>query len=262
MTYEKAKVESAVQVVERWILMRLRHQKLPNIDAVNAAIVPLLKHLNNKLFQKLPGSRASTFAQIDAPALQSLPAQEWEFATFKTVKVHIDQHIEFAGHRYSVPQALVGLELDARVTARVIELLHRGRRVASHRLNTQKGGYTTIPEHLSPAHRAHIQWTPERLIHWGETIGVGTARFVQKLLEGRRHPEHGYRASLGLLSLLKRYGKARLEAACLIALELGVSKYSHVRDILANGRDQVATEPTASWTSPEHEHVRGAAYYQ
>lgn len=259
---DKAKVESAVQVVERWILMRLRHQRLPNIDAVNEAIAPLLKRLNDKLFQKLPGSRASTFAELDAPALQSLPAQQWEFATFKTVRVHIDQHIEFQGHRYSVPQALVGLELEARVTARVIELLHRGRRVASHRLNAQKGGYTTVAEHLSAAHRAHMEWTPERLIHWGQTIGVGTGRFIQKILEERRHPEHGYRSSLGLLSLAKRYGKARLEAACLIALELGVSKYSHVRDILANGRDQVASEPTASWTSPEHEHVRGATYYQ
>jgi len=78
----------------------------------------------------------------------------------------------------------------------------------------------------------------------------------------RRHPEHGYRACLGLLSLVKRYGKARLEAACLLALELGVTKYSHVRDILANNRDQVRPQDTTQWTSPEHEHVRGPSYYQ
>jgi transposase len=101
---DKAKAESAVQVVERWILMRLRHQKFETVDEVNVAIAPLLTQLNAKPFQKLPGCRASVFAEIDAPALRALPMQAWELAVFKTVKVHIDQHIEFEGHRYSVPR--------------------------------------------------------------------------------------------------------------------------------------------------------------
>lgn len=242
--------------------MRLRHLRFATIDDVNEAIEPLLKRLNERLFQKLPGSRASVFAKIDAPALQPLPTQPWEFAVFKTVRVHIDQHVEFEGHRYSVPHALVSQQLELRITAKMIEVLHRGHRVASHVRNAHKGGYTTVADHLSAAHRAHREWTPERLIHWGESIGVGTGKFVQKLLQERRHPEHGYRACLGLLSLVKRYGKTRLEAACEVALGLGVTRYTHVRDILANGRDQLLLEPKASWVSPVHEHVRGASYYQ
>jgi len=259
---DKGKVESAVQVVERWILMRLRHQKFRTIDEVNEAIAPLLDQLNDRTFQKLPGSRASAFAQLDAPALQPLPAQMWELAVYKTVRVHIDQHIEFEGHRYSVPQSLVGQALEARVTARTVELLHHGQRVASHLRCAHKGGFTTVPEHLSAAHRAHLEWTPERLIHWGSSIGVATGSLVTRLLETRRHPEHGYRACLGLLALAKRYSKPRLEAACVVALELGTTNSTHVRDILANGRDQVAPTTTAEWTSPEHAHVRGPGYYQ
>ena len=259
---DKGKVESGVQVVERWILMRLRKQQFATIDEVNEAIKPLLTYLNDRPFQKLPGSRASCFAQIDSPALQPLPMHAWEFAVFKTVRVHIDQHVEFESHRYSVPQALVGLRLELRVTARSVEVLHRGQRVACHARCAHPGGYTTVNEHLSSAHRAHMEWTPERLIHWGETIGVATGRFVTQILEQRRHPEHGYRACLGLLSLAKRYGKSRLEAASLLALELGVTKYTQVRDMLANGRDQIHRNETDPWTSPEHEHVRGASYYQ
>ena len=259
---DKAKVESAVQVVERWILMRLRHQAFDSVDDVNEAITPLLQRLNHRPFQKLPGSRASAFAELDRPALQPLPLQAWEFAQYKSVRVHVDHHVEFEGHRYSVPQALVGLLLEARVTTRTVEILHRGQRVASHRRSAHKGGFTTISEHLSAAHRAHREWTPERLIHWGESIGVATGRIVTRLLEERRHPEHGYRACLGLLSLVKRYGKPRLEAACVLAMELGTAKYSHVRDILASGRDRQASNAVAEWTSPEHAHVRGAAYYQ
>ena len=259
---DKGKVESAVQVVERWILMRLRHQTFACVDDVNEAIAPLLELLNTRAFQKLPGSRASAFAELDSPALQPLPLQPWEFAQYKNVRVHIDHHIEFEGHRYSVPQALVGQLLEARVTVRTVEVLHRGQRVASHLRSAHKGGFTTIGEHLSAAHRAHREWTPERLIHWGDSIGVATGRTVTRLLQERRHPEHGYRACLGLLSLVKRYGKPRLEAACLVALELGTAKYSHVRDILASGRDQQQSNTSPEWTSPEHAHVRGPAYYQ
>src|SRR5471030_2147055 len=159
---DKAKAESAVQIVERWIMARLRHQQFASVHEVNQAMTPLLTRLNEKLFQKLPGSRASTFAEIDAPALLALPLQRYEMARFKTVKVHIDYHVEVERHRYSVPQTLVGQVLEARITTAVIELLHRGQRVASHARNSRAGGFTTTPEHMPAAHRAHMEWTPQR----------------------------------------------------------------------------------------------------
>ncbi len=259
---DKAKVELSVLLVQRWILACLRHQRFASVQEVNDAMAPLLTRLNNKPFQKLPGSRSSAFAQIDAPALSALPAQPWEWASFKTVRVHIDSHIEFEGHRYSVPHALVGLALELRITAHAVEVLHRGERVASHMRCAHKGGYTTVIEHLPLAHQAHAQWTPERLIAWGERIGVACAGVVTKMLERQRHPEHAYRGCLGLLSLSKRYGEPRLEVACTIALSLGSSKYTHIRDMLANGRDQVHSTSAAEWNSPVHAHVRGPSYYQ
>ena len=93
----------------------------------------------SKPFQKLPGSRASAFAELDAPALLPLPLQRYEMAHFKTVKVHIDYHVEVDGHRYSVPHALVGQVLEARITTAAVELLHRGQRVASHARNSRAG---------------------------------------------------------------------------------------------------------------------------
>jgi len=259
---DKATAESAVQVVTRWVLASLRHTVLADVHAADVAIATLLGSLNNRPFQKLEGSRASLFASLDAPALSPLPAQPWQWATFKTVAAHIDYHVEVEAHRYSVPHALVGLALEARITDALVEVLHRGHRVACHARSARRGGFTTLDEHMPAAHRAHKEWTPERLIHWGAGIGPDTGRFVTQLLQRFRHPEHGYRNCLGLLSLTKRYGPPRVEAACTLALELGAGHYRHVRDILANGRDLVARPaPAPEWVSPEHENLRGAAHY-
>jgi hypothetical protein len=244
---DKAKVESAVQVVERWILMRLRHQRFASVDDVNEAIVPLLDELNSKPFQKLPGSRASAFADLDAPALQPLPLQPWEFAVFKTVRVHIDHHVEVDGHRYSVPQALVGQVMEP-ASRGVVELLHRGQRVAAH---------CAVPTRAaSPPWRAHARGSPPRAPgvdaraadslgpeHWcGHRAHRGASA-------GRAAPPRAWLPRLpGLALALKKYGKPRLEAACLIALELGTTKYSHVRDILANKRTRCS--PPAPPTGP------------
>ena len=133
--------------------------------------------------------------------------------------------------------------------------------MASHVRSHRRGEFSTVTEHMPAAHRAHLQWTPQRLIDWGQHIGLATAELIARLLERYKHPEHGYRACLGLLGLAKRYGPARLEAACQLALSLGAYQYRHVRDILLNNRDRIDA-PSAEWTSPDHANVRGPGYYQ
>ena len=258
---DKAKVESAVQIVERWIMSRLRHVRLADVTAADAAVHELLPMLNERRFQKIDATRASLFASIDAPALRALPAQAWHWATWKTVSVHIDYHVELEGHRYSVPHALVGAKLEARISDALVELLHKGERVAVHARSDRRGGFSTRDEHMPAAHRAHKEWTPQRLMHWGGTIGPATGAFVSTMLNRHRHPEHGYRGCLGLLSLAKRYGSQRLEAACALAIDLNAVYYRHVRDILINGRDRVERVGEANWVSPAHGNVRGSGYY-
>ena len=152
--------------------------------------------------------------------------------------------------------------LELRVTAHAVQVLHRGLRVASHMHCAHKGGFTAVTEHLPDRHQHQAQWTPERLLAWGQRIGPACASTVQKMLERQLHAEHAYRPCLGLQSLCKRHGDARLEAACTLALSLGTCKYTHIRYILANRRDLLQASTTPQWTSPLHAHVRGPGYYQ
>lgn len=261
---DKAKVEVGVQVVERWILARLRHHMFFSLADLNAAIRELLVVLNDKPFKKLPGSRRSQFEALDKPALQPLPTEAYEYADWKKARVNIDYHIEIDGHYYSVPHAYVKHAVDVRLTATTVECFSAGQRIASHACSHRKGAHTTVVEHMPKAHQKHLEWTPGRFLTWALDIGPRTRDVVKHLLEHRPHPEHGYRSCLGLLGLAKRFGPARLEAACERALIIGAPTRKSVLSILDKGLDRAplpAAEPQTTRPLPTHDNVRGPGYY-
>jgi transposase len=260
---DKAKVEVAVQVVERWILARLRKQTFFSLFDLNLAIRQLLSALNQRPFKKLPGSRRSQFEALDQPALRPLPAQAYEYAEWRTARVSLDYHVEVDKHYYSVPHSLLRQQLDVRLTEKTIELFLRGQRVAVHVRSRRQGSHSTNAEHMPKAHRAHMEWTPGRLLNWAVEVGPHTRDLVKHLLWNRPHPEMGYRSCLGLLNLAKRFGKERLEAACQRALQLDSPNRRSVVSILQQGLDQLPLPETAP-TQPLliHENIRGPGYYQ
>jgi transposase len=259
---DKAKVENAVLVAERWILAALRHHKFFALAELQDAITPLLERLNNRPFRKREGTRASLYASEDRPALQALPAERYVIADWKTVRASIDYHVEIDRHYYSVPYQLAGQQLEARSTAMTVEVYDAGKRVASHGRSSAPYRHTTVHEHMPKSHRAHLEWTPSRLIHWASTVGVSTAEVVRTILESKPHPEMGYRACLGIMRLAKTYSNQRMEAASRRAIELQACSYSSLRSMLQRSLDQQSTldiEPER--TGPRHENLRGADYY-
>jgi transposase len=259
---DKAKVEAGVQVVERWILARLRHAQFFSLAELNQALLRLLEELNTRPFKKLPGSRRTLFETLDRPALRPLPAEPYVYAEWKRARVHIDYHIEVDDHYYSVPYALVKQVLDVRVTAHTVECFRKGSRVASHTRSSQKGRHTTLPEHMPEAHRSYAQWTPQRLIDWAAKTGPATAATVEGILRSRAHPQQGFRSALGLVRLGKDYGAERLEAACSRALAVGAVSFKSVQAILKHGLDrQPLPAPELTPPAPAHENLRGPDYY-
>jgi len=156
----------------------------------------------------------------------------------------------------------VGEELETSSTATTVEIFYRGKRVASHARSFVAYHHSTVHEHMPKSHQAHLEWTPSRLIHWGETVGQATAQLIHTILESKPHPEMGYRACLGILRLGKSYSHPRLEAACRRALERQACSYPSVRSILQRGLDrQPSSTPEPERSSPQHENLRGRDYY-
>jgi len=151
---DKAKAEVAVQIVERWIMARLRHQTFFTLASLNQAIRVLLDDLNQRPFKKLPGTRLSQFQQLDKPALRPLPTQPYQYAEIKQARVHIDYHIEYDKHYYSVPHHLVKQAVEVQASSTSIAVYSHGQRIASHPRSYRKGAHSTCPEHMPRSHRA------------------------------------------------------------------------------------------------------------
>lgn len=259
---DKAKVESGVQQAERWALAPLRHRAFFTVAEANRAILETTRALNDKPFQALPGTRRTLYETLDRPALKPLPPTPYVYADWLKARVNIDYHVEVDKSYYSVPYQLVGERLDVRLTVATVEVLHKGRRVASHARTYKQRSYSTEPAHMPAAHRQHAEWTPQRLIEWARTtVGPQTGELVEQILKTRPHPEQGYRSCLGLMRLARQYGPERLEAASGRALKLEAYAYRHVKSILEKGLDRQPLAETSDAAAGTHANIRGPRYY-
>ena len=260
---DKAVVENAVQVVQRWIVAALRKRTFFGLHELNLAIAELLTALNNKPFRKREGTRTSQFAAFDKPALRPLPAERYEIGEWRKLKVDLDYHVSPDGHFYSVPYQLTGKQVDIRLTATAVEVFHEGLRVSSHARSYVRDRATTVTEHQPKAHRQYLEWTPSRLLNWAGSAGPHTAELFHQILVTKPHPEVGYRCCLGLVRLGEKHTIARLEAAAARALHYGAYSLAHVESIL---KHHLENEPLPDTTPPlppvlEHSNIRGAAYF-
>ena len=258
---DKAKVEVGVQVVERWILARLRDRTFFSLTELNQAIAELLAELNRREMKHLGQSRRQLFEAVDQPALSPLPETPYEFAVWKKARVHIDYHVSFDKHFYSVPYTLTGKEVAIRATEKMVEIFYQRKRVASHPRSTAKGRFSTHSVHMPPEHQFYSQWSPERFLRWAGEIGEQATELIRRALDDRRHPEQAYRTCLGVLGLAKRYSPERLEAACKRANAAGIRSYKGVHNILQNKLDQRQPDPASNTPLPPHENIRGENYY-
>jgi transposase len=259
---DKAKVEAGVLVVERWILAALRKHKFFSLAEVNQAIANLLSGLNDKPFRKAVGSRRNLFDSLDKPALRVLPAERYEYGDWSTARVNIDYHVVANGHFYSVPYRLVHEQVEVRSSASIVEIFHKGVRVASHARSRMLNKATTADEHRPKSHQRYLQWTPSRIIDWGGKIGPLTAQLFGCILASKPHPEQGYRSCLGIIRLGAEYGNERVEAAARRALRHKTYSFHNIESMLKNNLDSLAdNEPEPPRPPLNHRNIRGPKYF-
>lgn len=261
---DKAKVENAVLQMQRWILGRLRNHVFHSVAEVNDAIALILAEYNAQLYQGMDVSREDLWRAQDLPALGPLPAEPFEYGEWSRHRVHADYHVKVGGNQYSVPHTLLGKDVDVYLTARTAQVYHQGHRVASHRRLTGKHQFSTEEGHMPRNHQEQAQWTPERLLRWAAQTGPQTEALVERIMAEREHPEQGFRACMGVVSLVRRYDAQRVEKACERALLLRTASYKSVKCILDHGLENQPLPGHPPQPAPVllHENIRGADHYQ
>lgn len=258
---DKAKVEAAVGLATRWILAVLRNRTFFSIAEARSAVRELLDKLNDRQFKRMQYSRRSLYESIDKPALQPLPMVPYEYAQFKKVSVNIDYHVEYDRHFYSVPHQYRNEVVEIRATSTTIEIIRRGKRIATHPRSFVEHKASTLIEHRPKSHQEYGDWPPERIVSWARSIGPSAAALVEAIMARQKYPELGYRSSMGILRLAKKYPESRVEAACKRALSIRGLSYKSVKSILDSNLDQRTVAENPQELAIVHANIRGAGAF-
>lgn len=259
---DKAKVEVAVQIAQRWILARLRNETFFGLSTINQRIRELLDELNDRPMRAFGGiSRRDLFDRVERSALRPLPVDRYEVAEWRRARVAPDYHIALFKHWYSVPFQLVSEEVEIRVSPTTVEVFARGNRVASHARDDTPYRHTTDRQHMPEAHQRMRDGT-NALLTWATSFGPMTSAMVERLLQSNPVREQGWKSARGLMRVAEKHGPERTERACAHALVLGARWYRLVALILEHRREneplpgEAVTEQVI-----EHENVRGPDYF-
>jgi transposase len=258
---DKAKVEVAVQVAQRWILARLRNEVFFSLGALNARIAELLEDMNTRQMKRVRASRRELFERYEREALRPLPSTAYVVSEWQGGTLDPGYHVRVDDHVYSVPHTLTGAMVETRATPQTVEVFHRGERVAVH-VRKHEAGKTTEPEHMPAAHRAHCDAEAD-VIEWAAGVGPMCSALVERILNANPVREAAVRSTLGLRSVAKKYGVLRTERACETALRLGAQSYKPVERMLKLGRETMplqGDEPTQR-APVAHSNVRGPEYF-
>ena len=258
---DKAKVEKAVQDVERSVLAPLRDVRFTTLAEVNQAIKSLLSALNSRTMKLYNMSRVEMFERYDKPELQPLPTFPYTFSHWKKCKPNLDYHIQVEGNYYSVPYTAIHKELWVKITEKVVEVFLENKRIAVHTKSEKKFSFTTMPEHMPSNHRGMKTYTADYFIEWSKSIGKETETQVLVLLNTRTHHEQSFRSILGLKRLVKEYGADRVEAACKRANHYLLASVKSIKNILLKNQEVLPLTEEQERNDLPHANIRGSNYY-
>lgn len=255
---DKARGERAVQIVERWILFRLRKRIFTSLPELNAAIQQLLAQANGARMRRLNKTRDELFDTVERPALRRLPVRRYEYAEHALVLVGIDHHIAYDGHEYSVPHALRGQQVELRITASTIEVSFNGRRQWKHP-RIHGPGRTTERSHMSRQHAAYLEWNEEEALKQALTVGRHAHTFLHQFFDGSRHLDHKRRTARAIQNIAREFGNERTNLACQRAIEVGRRDTQFIRELLRNRRELASSQRTSDEAAVlEHENLRSS----
>ena len=262
---DKSKVELGVKGIQRWILMKLRHQTFFDINELNDAIADLLDAYNNKVIRRINKSRTQLFEEIDKPSLHPKRSEPYVYRQYKQVSVGIDYHIELDGNGYSVPYTYLGKKVDVWYSLNAVNISYQGEVIATHPKLSQSYQDSTLMEHMPTSHQYQYEkWNPGRILNWANDIGEHTVTLMKAIMQSRSHPVRGYKSCMAILNFSKTYGNEALELTCKKAVQIGTRSVASIESILKRKTylDTIEHEVANNTLFNDHENLRDSDIYK
>lgn len=263
---DKSLAESAVNIAYSRIYAPIRNNVFHSIEALNQTILDLLEEHNHRRFQKEPVSRRQKFEQVEREKLMPLAQDRYEMKNFKHATIMKNSHIHLSEdkHYYSVPYRYIGRKAKLVYSVSKVSIFYNRERIAFHKRDPKRFGYTTIKEHLPSAHQFVSDWNPDKFLSWAARIDPKVKEYITVILESKTYPEQAYRSCVGILSQEKKVGAERLVSAVERAMHYGAYNYKIIDRILKGGLDRLKEDlPDEEQTSlPFHENIRGPENYR
>lgn len=259
---DKASVESGVNSIYNRVYAAIRNMIFHSIGQMNMALWEQMEKFNCRNFQRCDYSRRDRYLQYEKKLLRALPGTSFVPKHMVTAKVQRNYHIILGedSHYYSVPFQHIGKKVQIIYDTDNVEIYLNQCRLVAHKRNYHKGGYTTVADHLPPAHRHYSRirgWNKEYFIEQAMKVGESTTAVITKILEQKIFIEQTYNSCLGVLRLKEKYGNDRLEAACKRAIGGYKLNYNIIKNILERNLDKAPEKPDLLFNIPEHENIRG-----
>ncbi len=231
---KKGRVESSVKYIKN-AFVPLRGFR--NMTDANVQLKQwLVEVAGNRIHGTTRIQPLKRFVETEQQVLKALPDVPPELAVWGQVKVHGDCHVQFEQYRYSAPYQLVHQSLWLRSTDTSVRIYQAHELKAIHPRLKHPGDRSTLDEHLPLNALAYKMRDPQWCLKQAAQIGEHCECLIKRLFNDK--VLDNLRAAQGIVGFKNRYGKVRLNAACLRALTFDNIRYRAVKQILEKGLDQ------------------------
>lgn len=264
---DKPSVENAVHLAYMRVYAPLRNETFHSLKELNQGILTSVAAHHRMPFQRRPYSRMDRFVQEELPRLNPLPAEPFLLKHTASAKVQKNYHIILGEdwHQYSVPYQNIGKQVKIIYDNDEVEIYIGLQRVAAHKRDYRKHGYTTLAEHMPEKHKRYHEtkgWDTAYFLRKAKEMGDCSFEVMNRILQSKTFTEQAYNACLGLLRLCERYGNDRFENACKRAVQSPRVNYRLIDNILANNLDKQPEDQLNLFIPiPDHENLRGPQAY-
>lgn len=265
---DKSSVEKSVHLSYQRINARMRNETFYSLEELRARVRELLNEFNDRVMFKQGVSRRDKFISEEKHLLRELPPEPFMLKSRTKAKVKPSYHVILGEdwHQYSVPHQYIGQNVIIVYDELVVEVfIDNLKRIAVHKRDFRRNGYTTLAEHMPESHLKYKEqkgWTEDDFIIRASRIGEQTRIAINKMLGAKAFIEQTYDGCLGVLRLADKYGNERLESACRRANCGSRINYKILHNILKNNLDKTPVlENELALFIPEHDNIRGAEAY-